>query len=150
MTDIRYFPFAGRLFIGLPFMMSGLSKVANHAGTIALIQSSMASLLPPTLAYGGAIAVEVGCGLLIILGYQTRIAAAVFCLFCLATAVFFHLNFADPNQIFHFIKNLVMTGGLLQVVTYGAGALSIDNLTSKSRAQAVRVRCPSAKPKPVR
>ena len=136
MIDTRYLPFVGRLFIGLPFMMSGLSTVANYAGTIALIKSSTLPL-PPALAYGGAIAVEVGCGLLIILGYQTRIAATMFCLFCLATAVFFHLNFADPNQIFHFIKNLVMTGGLLQVVTYGAGALSIDNLASKSRSQAI-------------
>lgn len=133
MNATRYLPFVGRLFIGLPFMMSGLSKVANYAGTIALIQSSTFPLHPP-LAYAGAIAVEIGCGLLIIVGYQTRIAAAVFCLFCLATAVFFHANFADPNQIFHFIKNLVMTGGLLQVVTYGAGALSIDNRSLKNRA----------------
>jgi putative oxidoreductase len=50
--------------------------------------------------------------------------------------VFFHTNFADPNQTFHFIKNLVMTGGLLQVVAYGAGALSIDSLISKRRAPA--------------
>jgi putative oxidoreductase len=135
MIDTKYFPFVGRLFIGLPFMMSGLSKVMGYAGTIALIKSSMLPL-PPDLAYAGAIAVEIGCGLLIILGYQTRIAASIFCLFCLATAVFFHLHFSDPNQIFHFIKNLVMTGGLLQVVTYGAGAISIDNLRSKSRGQA--------------
>jgi putative oxidoreductase len=135
MNATRYLPFVGRLFIGLPFMMSGLSKAANYAGTIALIQSSTLPL-PPSLAYAGAIAVEVGCGLLIILGYQARIAAAVFCLFCLATAVFFHTNFADPDQIFHFIKNLVMTGGLLQVVTYGAGALSIDNRLSKNHAPA--------------
>jgi len=134
MNNTRYLPFVGRLFIGLPFMMSGLSKVASYAGTIALIKSSTLPL-PPPLAYGGAIAVEIGCGLLIIVGYQTRIAAIVFCLFCLATAVFFHTNFADPNQIFHFIKNMIMAGGLLQVVTYGAGALSIDNRRSKSRAQ---------------
>jgi putative oxidoreductase len=132
MTYTRYLPLVGRLFIGLPFMVSGLSKVANHAGTIALIKSSTLPL-PPELAYGGAIAVEVGCGLLIVVGYQTRVAAAIFCLFCLATAVFFHLNFADPNQIFHFIKNLVMTGGLLQLVTYGAGALSSDNSVAKNR-----------------
>jgi len=134
MIDTRYLPFIGRLFIGLPFMMSGLSKLANYAGTIALIESTKLPL-PPPLAYAGAIAVEVGCGLLIVLGYRTRIAAAIFCLFCLTTAVFFHTNFADPNQIFHFIKNMVMTGGLLQVVTYGAGALSIDNRLSRSRAQ---------------
>jgi putative oxidoreductase len=138
MTDLRFVPFVGRLFIGLPFMVSGLSKVMNYTGTIALIKSSTLPL-PPQLAYGGAIAVEIGCGLLIILGYQTRFAATIFCLFCLATAVFFHLNFADPNQIFHFIKNLVMTGGLLQLVTYGAGVLSIDNRTSKSRLQAAGV-----------
>ena len=132
MIDTKYFPFVGRLLIGLPFMMSGLSKIAGYTSTIALIKSSTLPL-PPDLAYGGAITVEVGCGLLVVLGYQTRIAAAIFCLFCLATAVFFHLNFADPDQTFHFIKNLVMTGGLLQVVTYGAGAVSIDSWRSKTR-----------------
>jgi putative oxidoreductase len=131
----RYFPFVGRLFIGLPFIASGMSKVAGYAGTIALIKSSTLPL-PPDLAYVGAIAVEVGCGLLVILGYQTRIAAAIFCLFCLTTAVCFHLHFNDPNQIFHFIKNLVMTGGILQLVVYGAGALSIDSLRAKGGGQA--------------
>jgi putative oxidoreductase len=116
MIDARYLPFIGRQFIGLPFMMSGLSKIANYSGTIWLIKSSTLPL-PPLLAYAGAIAVEVGCG------------------FCLATAVFFHLNFADPNQIFHFIKNLVMTGGLLQLVAYGAGPISIDSRLSAGRAR---------------
>jgi putative oxidoreductase len=134
MNTTRYLPFIGRLFIGLPFMASGLSKVANYAGTIALIESSKLPL-PPAMAYAGAITVEVGCGLLIILGYQTRIVAIVFALFCLATAVFFHTDFADPNQIFHFIKNLVMTGGLLQIVANGAGPISIDNRHSMDRAK---------------
>jgi len=96
--------------------------------------------LPPPLAYAGAITVEVGCGLLIILGYQTRVVAIVFALFCLATAVFFHTNFADPNQTFHFIKNLIMTGGLLQIVANGAGVISIDNRIFKSRAQTGRAK----------
>jgi putative oxidoreductase len=130
MDSTRYLPFVGRLFIGLPFMASGLSKLANHAGTIALIQSSKLPL-PPSLAYAGAIAVEVGCGLLIVLGFQTRIAAGIFALFCLTTAVCFHTDFANPDQIFHFIKNLVMTGGLLQVVAFGSGALSLDALLAR-------------------
>jgi putative oxidoreductase len=125
MTAMRYLPLVGRLLIGLPFLASGLSKIAAHGATIALIGSSSLPL-PPPLAYVGAIAVEVGCGSLIIAGYQTRMVASVLAVFCLATAVFFHTNFADPNQTFHFIKNLVMTGGLLQVVAYGAGAFSID------------------------
>jgi putative oxidoreductase len=135
MLGMRYLPFIGRLLIGLPFMASGLSKVANHAGTIALIESSKLPL-PAPLAYVGAIAVEVGCGLLIVAGYQARIAAAIFCLFCLTTAVCFHTDFSNPDQIFHFIKNLVMTGGILQVVVYGAGALSLDNWLARGRAPA--------------
>ena len=126
MSIARYLPFVGRLFIGLPFMMSGVSKIMGYSATIAYIKSSPLPL-PPTLAYAGAIAVEVGCGLLIIVGYRTRIVAAIFALFCLVTAVFFHAHFSDPNQTFHFIKNLVMAGGLLQIVAFGAGAFSIDS-----------------------
>jgi putative oxidoreductase len=135
MDTPRYLPFVGRILIGLPFMMSGVSKIIGYDATIALIQTSTLPL-PPPLAYAAAIAVEVGCGLLIIVGFQTRIVATVFALFCLATAVFFHAHFADPNQTFHFIKNIIMAGGLIQIVAYGAGAFSIDNRRSKKGAQA--------------
>jgi len=132
MNASRYLPFIGRLFIGLPFMVSGLSKLEAYGATIAFIASSKLPL-PLPLAYAGAVTVEIGCGLLIVLGCQTRIVAVVLALFCLATAAFFHTNFADPNQTFHFIKNLIMTGGLLQIVAFGAGAISIDNRYSKDR-----------------
>jgi putative oxidoreductase len=126
MNATRYLPFAGRLLIGLAFAMSGLGKLAAYGATIDLIASSKLPL-PPPLGYAGAVMVELGCGALMIAGYQARAAASVLALFCVATAVFFHTNFADPDQIFHFIKNVVMTGGLLQIVAFGAGALSIDN-----------------------
>lgn len=61
------------------------------------------------------------------MGYRTRVVATIFALFCLTTAVFFHAHFSDPNQTFHFIKNVVMAGGLLQIVANGAGAFSIDD-----------------------
>ena len=116
-------------------MASGLSKVAGYAGTIALIKSSTLPL-PPDLAYVGAIAVELGCGSLLILGYRTRIVAIVFALFCLTTAICFHAHFNDPNQTFHFIKNLIMTGGLLQIVANGAGAISLDSRIFKQQTLA--------------
>jgi putative oxidoreductase len=130
MNTTRYLPFVGRLFIGLPFMMSGVSKIMSYHATTAYIKSSTLPL-PASVAYAGAIAVEVGCGLLIIVGYRTRVIASIFALFCLATAVFFHAHFSDPNQTFHFIKNVVMAGGLLQIVAYGGGAFSIDSRRSK-------------------
>src|SRR4029077_17387695 len=129
MNTTRYLPFVGRLLIGLPFMMSGISKIMGYDATMAFIKSSQLPV-PPAVAYMGAIAIEVGCGLLIIVGYRTRVVASIFSLFCLATAVFFHAHFSDPNQTFHFIKNLVMAGGLLQIVAYGAGAFSIDSRRS--------------------
>jgi putative oxidoreductase len=131
MDAVRYLPFAGRLLIGVAFAMSGLSKLAGYDATIGLIKSS-ALPLPAPLAYAGAVLVEIGCGTLMIIGFQARAAASVLALFCLATAVFFHTNFADPDQIFHFIKNFVMAGGLLQIVAFGAGALSIDSRHSSS------------------
>jgi putative oxidoreductase len=48
--------------------------------------------------------------------------------------VSFHSNFADQNQMIHFLKNLMMAGGLLQIVAFGAGALSIDNRSAKGSA----------------
>jgi len=82
--------------------------------------------LPP-LAFAVAVAVELGGGILLIAGFRTRLVAAALVLFALATAVSFHSNFADQNQMIHFLKNVMIAGGLLQIVAFGAGALSIDN-----------------------
>ena len=80
-----------------------------------------------------AVVVELGGGLLLVAGFQTRLVAIVLALFSLATALSFHSNFADQNQMIHFLKNVMMAGGLLQIAAFGAGALSIDNRNSKSR-----------------
>jgi putative oxidoreductase len=121
----RYLPFAGRLMIGLPFAMSGLGKLAAYGATTGMI--SAAGLPLPPLAFAVAVAVELGGGLLLVAGYRTRFVAAGLAIFALATAVSFHSNFADQNQLIHFLKNVMMAGGLLQIVAFGAGALSVDN-----------------------
>jgi putative oxidoreductase len=125
MNTTRYLPFAGRLMIGLPFAMSGLGKLAAYSATTGMI--SAVGLPFPPLAYAVAVAVELGGGLFLVAGYQTRLVAAVLAVFALATAVSFHSNFADQNQMIHFLKNVMMAGGLLQIVAFGAGALSVDN-----------------------
>ena len=73
---------------------------------------------------------EVGGGLLLAVGFRTRSAAIALALFVAAAAAF-HSNFADPNQMIHFFKNVMMAGGLLQIVAFGAGALSIDSRSAK-------------------
>jgi putative oxidoreductase len=125
MSVNNYLPFAGRLLIGLPFAMSGLSKLGAYAATTTLI---VAVWMPfPPLAFAVAVAVELGGGLLLIAGYQTRTVALALAVFSIATAVSFHSNLADQNQMIHFLKNVMMAGGLLQIAAFGAGALSIDN-----------------------
>ncbi|WP_404810632.1 DoxX family protein [Methylobacterium flocculans] len=110
--------------MGTIFLASGLSKLAAPAASLGYIKS--AGLPLPQVALAVAIAVEVGGSLLLIAGYRARIVALVLALFSVVTALAFHTAFADQNQLIHFLKNLAMAGGLLQVVSFGAGGLSFD------------------------
>lgn len=123
-TTTRYASLVGRLMIGLPFAMSGFGKLAAYGATTAYIAS--AGLPVPPLAYAIAVLVELGGGLLLIAGYQARSVALAMAVFTLAAAVSFHNNFADQNQTIHFLKNVMMAGGLLQIFAFGAGAISLD------------------------
>ena len=123
----RYLPFAGRLLIGGIFMMSGLSKIAGFKAIAGLIAA--AGLPEPSLGTAVAIAVEIGLGLLMVLGLRVRITAVLLAFWCALTAVLFHANFADQNAMINFLKNLMIIGGLLQIVYFGAGALSLDSRT---------------------
>ena len=129
MDTTRYLPFVGRLLIGLPFAMSGLGKLAAYGKTTAMIAA--AGLPVPPLAYAVAVAIELGGGVLLVAGYQARLVSIVLAVFSIAAAVSFHNNFADQNQMIHFLKDIMMAGGLLQIAAFGAGALSLDNRLSK-------------------
>jgi putative oxidoreductase len=131
MEASRYLPFIGRLLIGLPFAMSGFGKLAAYGQTTAMIAA--ADLPLPPLAYAVAVTVEIGGGLLLVAGYQVRHVAIALALFSIATAVSFHSNFADQNQMIHFLKNVMIAGGLLQIAAFGAGAIGLDNRHSKVR-----------------
>lgn len=87
----------------------------------------------PMLAYLGAIAVELGGGLLLLAGYRTKLVAGVLAAFCVVTAFVFHHALADQNQMIHFLKNFVVAGGLLQLVAYGAGRYAVDGRLAASR-----------------
>jgi putative oxidoreductase len=129
MDTTRYLPFVGRLLIGLPFAMSGFGKLAAYGKTTAMIAA--VGLPVPPLAYVVAVVVELGGGLLLIAGYQARLVAIALALFSIAAAAAFHNNFADQNQMIHFLKNVMMAGGLLQIAAFGAGAISLDNRLSR-------------------
>lgn len=116
--------FIGRLLLAAIFLSSGFEKLADPAGTIEYIGA--ANLPLPSVAYAIALVMELGGSILIILGYQARLVALALAVFTLASALGFHTNFADQNQMIHFMKNLAITGGFLQIAAFGAGAFSLD------------------------
>ena len=114
----------GRILISIIFLISGISKVTAPAATITYVAS--AGLPFPQLGLAIGIMVELVLAPALVLGYRTRWVAAVIAAYCVATAKFFHRGFADPNTLFHFLKNIAMAGGLLQIVAFGPGRFSLD------------------------
>jgi putative oxidoreductase len=118
-----------RILLALMFVLSGIGKITDFAGTAAYISS--VGLPIPALLAAGAIVVEIGAGIALIIGFKTRWAAAALVAFTLAAAILFHNYWSLPSdkqllQQILFLKNLAVTGGLLMVMAFGAGAWSFD------------------------
>jgi len=119
----------GRVLIALLFVPAGFGKLTGFSGVVGYIGS--AGLPLPQLGAVIAIAVELGVGVMFLLGYKTRIAAIVLAVFTVATSIFFHNYWAMPvdkayvNQLM-FFKNIAVAGGLLAIAALGAGRFSID------------------------
>tara|TARA_Y100000996_G_C22074680_1_gene458997 strand:- start:126 stop:494 length:369 start_codon:yes stop_codon:yes gene_type:complete len=119
---IKILDLIGRIFISGIFLLSGFNKIGNYDGTVGWMESFG---LPGFLLIP-AIVLEILAPILIIIGYQTRIAAGALSLFCIATAVIFHNDFSDQMQIIAFMKNIALAGGFLFLVVNGAKGYSLD------------------------
>lgn len=113
----------GRLFLAFMFVAAGADKIFNYAGT----QGYMESMGVPGALLPLVIITELVGGLVIILGWQTRIVAFLLAGFSILTAIIFHADFANQIQMTMFMKNISIAGGFLMLVANGAGAFSIDN-----------------------
>ena len=111
-----------RILISALFFLNGIFKINSYEGTMGWMESFG---LPGILLIP-AIALEIIGPILIIIGYQTRIAAAALSLFCLATAIIFHNDFADQSQLTAFLKNIALAGGFLFLVVNGAKGFCLD------------------------
>lgn len=118
-------PVVGRTLIAAIFFISGFGKLMAPDATMAYIGSL--GLPEPALGLIGALALELAGATLLVIGYKTRVVALLLAAYAVMTALIFHHALADQNQMFHFLKNLAMAGGLLQVAAFGPGAFSLDN-----------------------
>ena len=125
----------GRLLLAALFLPAGLAKLSGFEGTVGYISS--VGLPLPTVAAAAALALEILGSLALIVGFQTRIVAAVLAVFTLVASFFFHAFWAAaPEQAFVqqllFFKNIGVIGGLLVLASSGADAWSLD---AKKEAQ---------------
>lgn len=106
------------------FIVQGYGKITHMKATIHAFQNLQVP--SPHIAYYVAVAVELGCGLLLMFGLKTRFAAAVLAIFCVATAMLAHTAFDIPAQQTQFLKNLSMAGGFLALAAVGSGYFAVD------------------------
>ena len=141
--DFHFGVVAGRALLGALFLVSGILKIGRFAGVTALLAA-----LGLPFAEGIAalvIAVEVGAGAALVLGWQPRLAAAALAAFVVLATPMFHAFWTSDaasysNQLNHFLKNIAQLGALLMVA--GAGVTSragrrAGEATAASRINAV-------------
>jgi putative oxidoreductase len=120
----------GRILLAIIFVSSGVEKFMDLGATTAAVAST--NLPYPNLLAIAAAAIELGGGVLIILGWQTRLFALALVIFTAVAGYFFHDFWNYPpgaehtNNMIHFMKNVSMIGGLLTLMAVGAGRYSID------------------------
>jgi putative oxidoreductase len=119
-----YGPALGRLLMSVIFIVSGITKIVNFSGMVAFARNQNLPL--PSVAIEIAMIVEISGGVMILLGYKTRIAALILFVFLIPTTLLFHNFWAYEGQMFqmqlvNFMKNLAIMGGLMLLASFGAG-----------------------------
>lgn len=120
----------GRLCLSILFIFAGIGKLTDPAGTAAYITST--TTLPGSLALPTGI-LEIAGGLLLALGFMTRLVAIALAAFVALTTVLFHGQVTDPLQAQAALKNLAIFGGLLMVFAYGQVSWRMDTWKERNK-----------------
>lgn len=112
---------SGRAMLASIFIIAGVSKISGYSGTQAYMESTGV----PGLLLPAVIALEVLGGMAILLGFQTRLAAALLAGFTLMAALLFHSDFSQQMQMILFMKNIAISGAFLVLFSQGPGEWAI-------------------------
>jgi len=115
---------AGRVLFSLLFVIYGYFKITAFAGTTTYMGRQ--GLPVPALFAALAVIFELGGGLLILIGYQTRLVALALAVYVTAAIFIAHMNWADGNQLAQFWKGVSIIGGALALAAFGGGRYSVD------------------------
>ena len=119
----------GRILLALVFLVAGIRKLMAVAGTVGYF-TKLGMPMPEVMVWI-SILIEIGGAVLLIVGWQTRRVAWLMIVFvAVATLMahrFWQFDAAQyANQLNHFLKNAAIIGGMLYIVVFGPGALSVD------------------------
>ncbi|HEY0182289.1 MAG TPA: DoxX family protein [Rhodopila sp.] len=114
----------GRLLMSAIFIQAGILKAMAPAATMAYFSHD--GLPVPGAAYAVALLVEIGGGILFLAGWRIRLTALLLGVWCIVTAMVAHYHPGNRDAMIHFMKNICMAGGFLQVVAFGGGRFSLD------------------------
>lgn len=118
-----YLKLIGRVLLALIFIQAGFNKIPGYEGTAAhMDERGVPSILLPLV-----ILVELGGGLLVLLGLWTRWAALALAGFTVLAAILFHWEPGNQMQMINFMKNITIVGGFLVLAGSGPGAYALDN-----------------------
>jgi putative oxidoreductase len=115
---------AGRIMLSAIFIQAGYGKLMGFSSGGP--QKYMEAMGVPGMLLPLVIITELGFGLMVLVGFKTRIAAFLLAGFTAVAAVLFHLKTGDQGQMIHFMKNIAISGGFLALMVAGAGAYSMD------------------------
>lgn len=130
---MNYLPLVARVALSLIFLTAGIRHLKGFSGFVDTIAQTLP--LAPLLAVGAIVCLLLG-SISLILGYKTKIGAALLVIFLVPTTLIYHNFLANPGELNAFLKNLGLIGGLLMVFYAGAGALSIDGKQTASQSYA--------------
>ena len=115
---------AGRVLMSAIFIWSGYGKAMAPTATMA--NFGRLGLPMPGGAYAVTLIIEIMVAILFLIGFRARLTALILAVWCIATAMVAHYHPGATGQMIHFMKNVCMAGGFLQVVAFGAGRFSVD------------------------
>ncbi len=123
-TSKNYALALGRVLLSSVFIWEGILQLANPGSSAKYF--AHVHVPYPDIAIWFSIAINFGAGLALLVGFKTHWVAGVLAILCLYTAFGVHLRVGDPANMFHFYKNLTMAGGLMYVMVFGPGGISVD------------------------
>ena len=126
----KYVPLLARTAIAVIFLHSGVGKISDFTGTQQQISGAGLPFAPLVTVF--TIAFVFLGGISLILGYRARIGTGLLLAFLIPATLVFHNPIVDPTQMIQFLKNLAIIGGLLMVVAYGSGPVSLDHRASRA------------------